>query len=65
MPSQFNDCRPHLLSPDKLKFIKAELDAFLKVGIIDELHSPWASPMVLVPKNDERIRRLCTESESK
>ena len=53
-------CAPYRLSPDKSKVLKEELTNLLDQGIIEESTSPWASPIVMVPKSDG-ILRLCTD----
>ena len=54
-------CTPYRLSPEKSKFLKEELDRLLTLGIIAESDSPWASPVILVPKDDSKTWRLCTD----
>ncbi len=36
--------------------VQDELKAMLELGVIEESHSDWASPIVLVPKTDGSIR---------
>ena len=53
--------KPISSSPYRLPFnlkdkVKSELDNWLKMGIIRESNSPWASPMVVVRNKDESIR---------
>ena len=36
--------------------VQAELKAMLKMGAIEEFHSAWGSPIVLVLKKDGSIR---------
>ena len=40
--------------------LKEELTNLLDQGIIEESTSPWASPIVIVPKSDGTLR-LCTD----
>ena len=42
------------------KVLKQELDKLLQLGIIQESSSPFASPVVLVPKSDGTLH-LCTD----
>jgi len=53
-------CTPYRLNPEKTKALKQELDNLLQLGIIEESNSPFASPVVLVPKSDGTLR-LCTD----
>ena len=53
-------CTPYRLSPDKAKVLKEELSNLLDQGIVEESSSPWASPIVMVPKADGTLR-LCTD----
>ncbi|XP_044766226.1 uncharacterized protein LOC123322348 [Coccinella septempunctata] len=43
---------PYRMSPAKKSMLKAELDRLLAEGIIEECESPWAAPVVLVPKKE-------------
>ncbi len=36
--------------------VQSELEAMLEMGVIEESHSDWASPIVLVPKTDGSVR---------
>ncbi len=36
--------------------VQTELEAMLEMGVIEESHSDWASPIVLVPKTDGSVR---------
>ncbi len=36
--------------------VQFELEAMLEMGVIEESHSDWASPIVLVPKIDRSVR---------
>ena len=40
----------------KRELVKEELDEMLAAGMIHPSTSPWASPIVLVPKKDGRVR---------
>jgi len=53
-------CAPYRLNQQKAKVLKDELDNLLDQGIIEESTSPWASPIVMVPKADGTLR-LCTD----
>ncbi len=44
--------RPYHLSEHKKKVVQSELEAMLEMGVIEESHSGWASPIVLVPKTN-------------
>jgi len=52
-------CAPYLLNQEKAQVLKTELDNLLEQGIIEDSTSPWASPIVMVPKADGSLR-LCT-----
>jgi len=53
-------CAPYRLNQEKAKVLKDELDNLPDQGIIEESTSPWASPIVMVPKADGTLR-LCTD----
>ncbi len=48
--------RPYWLPEHKKKVVHLELEAMLEMGVIEESHSDWASPIVLVPKTDGSVR---------
>ncbi|GBM29595.1 hypothetical protein AVEN_130077-1 [Araneus ventricosus] len=51
---------PYRLSPVKKELLKKELDKLLEENIIEECKSPYAAPVVHVPKSNGNIR-LCTD----
>jgi hypothetical protein len=51
---------PYRLNPEKASLVEKEIIEMLRLGIIEPSDSPWASPIVLVPKPDGSIR-LCTD----
>ena len=48
--------RPYRLPEHKKKLVQAEIGAMLELGVIEESHSAWSSPIVLVGKPDGSIR---------
>jgi hypothetical protein len=52
--------RPYRTSPDQQEFIKNEIGEMLKKGIISPTSSPWASPVVVVPKKNGK-KRFCID----
>ncbi|CAN0043780.1 unnamed protein product, partial [Sphacelaria rigidula] len=48
--------RPHRTNPILTKKVNATLDVYLGAGLIQRSSSPWASPLVVVPKKDGNIR---------
>ena len=51
---------PYRVNPQKADCIKKELQLMLEMGVIEESNSPFASPVVLVPKVDGSIR-FCSD----
>lgn len=52
--------RPYRIAPSEAEFVKGEIQAMLDKGIIRESSSPWASPIVIVPKKNNK-RRICID----
>lgn len=48
--------RPYKVSPSKLEIIKELVDDMLAKGVIEPSASPWASPVVLIPKKTSGLR---------
>lgn len=44
------------MSPYLLKFLYEELDDMLRLGVVEESHSPWNSPVLLIKKRDREYR---------
>ncbi|KAF8781604.1 Transposon Tf2-6 polyprotein like [Argiope bruennichi] len=51
---------PYRMSPTKKETLKQEIDRLLAEGIIEECESPYASPVVLIPKANGTMR-LCID----
>ena len=51
---------PYRVSPAKKRIMKEEVEYLLKNGLAKPSKSPWASPSLLVPKEDGSMR-LCTD----
>jgi len=47
---------PYRANPQKMELIKKELKEMESLGLIETSSSPWASPIILVPKPDNSIR---------
>lgn len=52
--------RHHFVSPAILSILHAEVDAMLSRGIIEESHSAWSSPVLVVKKPDGK-KRFCLD----
>lgn len=48
--------RQYLMSPYMLNILNNELDEMLRLGVIEESHSPWNSPVLLVKKSTGEYR---------
>ena len=48
--------RPYRLPAHKQEAVNRELDSMLKLGVVEESHSDWCSPIVLVAKRDGAVR---------
>ncbi|XP_036340634.1 uncharacterized protein LOC118750003 [Rhagoletis pomonella] len=51
---------PYRLLPQRKDLLKLELDKMLNTGVIVECESPWAAPVVIVPKKSGGIR-ICVD----
>jgi len=51
---------PYRMHPDKIRSVNIEIAELLQAGIIEESDSPWAAPILVVPKPDG-TGRLCTD----
>ncbi|GBN45783.1 Transposon Ty3-I Gag-Pol polyprotein [Araneus ventricosus] len=51
---------PYRLSPARQEILKKEIDVLLAAGVIEECDSPYATPVVLVPKPNSEFR-LCVD----
>ena len=47
---------PYRVNPEKADLIREELDKMKDMGVIEDSYSPWASPVVLIPKPDGSVR---------
>ena len=48
--------RPYRMPEHKNKLVQAEIRAMLELGVIEESHSAWSSPILLVGKPEGSIR---------
>ena len=48
--------RPYRLPVNKQDVVRRELAAMLELGVVEEFHSDWCSPVVLVGKPDGSVR---------
>jgi hypothetical protein len=48
------------VAPTVAKELQENIETMQKLGVIEESQSPWASPVLLVPKKDG-TRRFCTD----
>ena len=48
--------RPYRIPEARRATIRAEVTSMLQMGLIEESHSAWSSPVVLVPKPDGTYR---------
>lgn len=51
---------PYRLNSEKQKILKIEIEKMLKDGIVEECESPWAAPVVMIPKSDKTFR-VCVD----
>lgn len=51
---------PYRLNETKRNTLKIEIEKMLKSDIIEESESPWAAPVVMIPKNDGNTR-ICVD----
>ena len=52
---------PYRLPQARVQIVKDEIATMLRAGLMEASRSPWASPIVLVPKKDGSLR-LCVAS---
>ena len=53
--------RQYPMSPAVLKILHDEVDEMLKLDVIEESHSPWSSPVLMVPKKNGE-KRFCFDA---
>ena len=54
-------CQPYRLSPPKMKALEKTIKDWLKDEIIAPGNSPWAFPIVMVPKKNTEDLRVCVD----
>lgn len=52
---------PYRVNPQKAECIKKEIQQMLELGVIEESSSPFASPVVIVPKDQQGSVRFCCD----
>ena len=52
--------KPYALALKHYDWVRDEIDKLLKAGVIQESHSSWSTPIVVVPKGDGG-KRLCMD----
>ena len=48
--------QPHQIPEARRKTVQEDVSKMLELGVIEESHSPWSSPIVIVPKPDGTLR---------
>lgn len=51
---------PYYISKSKREILRKELDKMLELDVIEECESPWAAPVVMVPKPNGKVR-VCVD----
>ena len=51
---------PYRVNPEKRRVLQQEVEYILKNDLIEQRHSAWSSPCILVPKADKTLR-FCTD----
>ena len=52
--------KPYALTLKHYDWVRDEIDKLFKAGVIQENHSSWSAPVVVVPKGD-RGKKLCVD----
>lgn len=47
---------PYQLSGNRKALLRREIDKMIEDGVIEECESPWAAPVVMVPKKNNEVR---------
>uniref|UniRef100_A0A8C5LXD0 Integrase catalytic domain-containing protein n=1 Tax=Leptobrachium leishanense TaxID=445787 RepID=A0A8C5LXD0_9ANUR len=55
-PGVHVNIKPYRIPEARRKAVSAEIKKMLELGVMEESHSSWSSPIVLVPKPDGSIR---------